>query len=419
MSVDLERRESTDATSLRCLLCGGDRLKVFFHLKRFPLYIGVVPKDRADSNPCWPLRAALCLDCGHCQQETPPPEDALAGLYSHDYSCHSPVLSGIGAEILDRFLEFLKPRLPHARTLRVLEIGCYDGYVLDKLKTLGHEVEGCDPSQGADIAREKLELNVRKEFFRDGLYPAASFDVVIARHIIEHLLSPVEFLRSVARILRPGGCVVLETPNYAYSLRHCLWGNFHIEHVSYFTPCSLRLTTHKAGFRTTDGDWGQFMYAVGKVGPDKAEPAGVVPHHELDLELAAIRRLTDEFQAQVCAFAENLGTLLQSLKSAGCTIAIYGAGGHTTSLWALEVIDPSWFEYVVDGDPRKWGQLVSGFNVQVSPPDRLCRDSVDYILLSSDVYEEEMLANIRDRLRIQSKVIRLYPQVAVLDSVPA
>ena len=51
----------------------------------------------------------------------------------------------------------------------VLEIGCFDGYVLQKLKKEGYNVNGCDPSEGAEIGKG-FGLNIQKEFFDPNNY---------------------------------------------------------------------------------------------------------------------------------------------------------------------------------------------------------------------------------------------------------
>ena len=100
---------------------------------------------------------------------------------------------------------------------------------------------------------------------------SACFDAVLLVAVIEHLVDPLHALRSIRRLLRPGGCVYLDTPNAAkYSRRlKLLFGRFpstasldegltrydgapvdlHDEgHLHYFTYRSLSLLLHRCGF---------------------------------------------------------------------------------------------------------------------------------------------------------------------------
>jgi len=98
---------------------------------------------------------------------------------------------------------------------KVLDIGCFNGYVLDLLKEKGYETFGVDASKSAvAICCEKghkvLECNLEKEIpFED-----SHFDAVIGMEIIEHLADTDSLIREVKRVLKPDGVLVLSTPNF-------------------------------------------------------------------------------------------------------------------------------------------------------------------------------------------------------------
>jgi|SRR5690606_26031873 len=82
-------------------------------------------------------------------------------------------------------------------------------------------------------------------------YPAASFDLVVATEVIEHIEDPVPWLRHVLGLLRPGGTAVFSTPNYLsplpvveYTLLQAValakgFSRFHI-HPNKYHPAKLR-----------------------------------------------------------------------------------------------------------------------------------------------------------------------------------
>lgn len=63
---------------------------------------------------------------------------------------------------------------------------------------------------GADLPFRQVDLDERD--FATGIEPG-SYDLVTAVEVIEHLESPLGFLRNVARLLRPDGCAIVTTPN--------------------------------------------------------------------------------------------------------------------------------------------------------------------------------------------------------------
>lgn len=104
-----------------------------------------------------------------------------------------------------------------ART--VLDIGCGDGTAAAAAAPLlaGHRIIGVDWSQDAlRRARTRLPYAVRGELSGDGLpFASGSADAVLFSEVIEHLVDPDGALDEIRRVLRPGGHLMLSTPNLA------------------------------------------------------------------------------------------------------------------------------------------------------------------------------------------------------------
>jgi SAM-dependent methyltransferase len=107
---------------------------------------------------------------------------------------------------------------PAARGTRtILDIGCGDGTAAATAAPFlaGHRLVGVDWSQDAlDRARTRLPYAVRGELgglpFRTG-----SADAVLFSEVVEHLVDPDAALDEIRRVLRPGGHLMLSTPNLA------------------------------------------------------------------------------------------------------------------------------------------------------------------------------------------------------------
>jgi SAM-dependent methyltransferase len=137
---------------------------------------------------------------------------------------------------------------------RLLEVGCGEGYLLAALRDEGFQVVGCDLSPAAAAAaRTRFGLDVRAGAIDDAPFPAASFDVVVLYHVLEHVPEPARLLGHVGRLLRSGGLLVAEVPNLdaAHSLRprtrrHVLDLPLHLVH---FTPGGFEQLLSRSGFR--------------------------------------------------------------------------------------------------------------------------------------------------------------------------
>jgi SAM-dependent methyltransferase len=98
---------------------------------------------------------------------------------------------------------------------RVLEIGCGDGALLGLLAAAGHEVTGVDRDEralelaAAMLARRGLRVDLHPDLRSVG---HRGFDAVVLAEVVEHLDDPATTLAETARLLSPGGRLVLTTP---------------------------------------------------------------------------------------------------------------------------------------------------------------------------------------------------------------
>ena len=122
----------------------------------------------------------------------------------------------------ERVAYFLAKRLRRiAERGRLLEVGCALGFLLDGLRRwTSWEVEGLDIVPfAAAYARKVYDLKVECGTLEGAAYPDESFDFIIQKDVLEHVLNPRDHLVETARILRPGGHVWLVTPNGEANLR--------------------------------------------------------------------------------------------------------------------------------------------------------------------------------------------------------
>ncbi|WP_374275117.1 bifunctional 2-polyprenyl-6-hydroxyphenol methylase/3-demethylubiquinol 3-O-methyltransferase UbiG [Brevundimonas sp.] len=146
-------------------------------------------------------------------------------------------------------------RDPKARApfegLRLIDIGCGGGLIAEPMRRLGFEVTAVDASSenigtarahadqmGLDIA---YHAATAEQMEAEGAGP---FDVVLALEIVEHVADPEAFLRTCARLIAPGGMMVVATLNR--TLKSLALGKVAAEYVLRWVPAG----TH---------DWRQFL----------------------------------------------------------------------------------------------------------------------------------------------------------------
>jgi ubiquinone/menaquinone biosynthesis C-methylase UbiE len=122
----------------------------------------------------------------------------------------------------------------HAAGRDVLDVGCNTGYGTIRFAPIAGRVVGVDVSPRAIEAARQRAPEGRPEFIlTTGFelpFPPSTFDLVTSFQVLEHVPDPAAFLRELARVARPGGTVILATPNAATRLYPGMtpWNRFHV-----------------------------------------------------------------------------------------------------------------------------------------------------------------------------------------------
>lgn len=135
----------------------------------------------------------------------------------------------------------------------VLEVGCGDGRFLEAAAHRGWKSFGLDFDAAAVAAARRRGVEADVGELTDGRYAAGSFDAIVMNNVIEHLWNPRETLAECHRILRPGGRLVMVTPNFDSLGRKRFGRNWRglepPRHLYLYTSRSLRSLCRRAGFR--------------------------------------------------------------------------------------------------------------------------------------------------------------------------
>jgi SAM-dependent methyltransferase len=174
-----------------CRLCGSSRLRLFYTQGNDDQY--------------------LFYRCSYCQMVN---YDLAGGLNQEKYAGgriyarDDAPRGNRGASLTFRALRRL---LPPPGLL--LDIGCGNGRLLHLAREAGYEVRGLELSPAlAAQASAELGIEVIAGDFLS-VDPGGSHDIVVLRHVLEHLPDPLEATRRLRALLRDGGHAVLEFPN--------------------------------------------------------------------------------------------------------------------------------------------------------------------------------------------------------------
>jgi SAM-dependent methyltransferase len=95
-----------------------------------------------------------------------------------------------------------------------LDVGCGMGRYLIAAQRLGFDVLGFEPSLNhARVAVQHFHLPVITDYFSADRVAGKKFDLVILSHVIEHIYDPKRFIHELVSVLKPGGALIVITPN--------------------------------------------------------------------------------------------------------------------------------------------------------------------------------------------------------------
>lgn len=107
--------------------------------------------------------------------------------------------------------------------LKILEVGCGDGYLTYAMNQAGHQATGIDIStQAVSMAKANFGDFYQAVDIKDfkSLY---AFDLIVCTETIEHLENPLKFINECKRLLMKKGAILLTTPNKDYRSPNTTW----------------------------------------------------------------------------------------------------------------------------------------------------------------------------------------------------
>ena len=213
--------------------------------------------------------------------------DEARDVHGHDlteYHCPAPG-TDYSRMYKDRMQELLRTIRKAVPAGRVLDIGCAQGNTALLLAEQGYDVCAMDLRPNfLQYARLKYERGSIELVAASGdrlPFAQGRFDLAIWGEMIEHVAFPEHFLSEIARVLRPGGYLLLTTPNgsrlhtglptfsHAGDRRKLVQRQFQPDsdgHLFLFSLEELRSVLGKRGFKVVDHQFNATSWLTGRLG---------------------------------------------------------------------------------------------------------------------------------------------------------
>ncbi len=350
---------------------------VLFGLEASP-FPGVYPATaEASQNLRTPLQVVQSRGSGFVQ---------LAHAYDASLYQQYAFSGGVGAAYRQHLTWFADQiAATFAKDARILEVGCGDGWLVRRLREIGFtQVYGIDPSQAA---RANETEGITCGYFPDDLpaeLRATKFDLVVTRHVLEHIETPRPFVTALREATSTAGQLWIEVPDLTETIRRGLWSNFYQLHCGYYCAETLDTLLGGAGMRCIGGTivevfGGSLLrrYIHGYARPTTS-PARCI-----------------EISARVAAFQQQLAALAERLPGGAVG---YGAAERTAVTLGHAPLLASRLTRLYDGNPLLAGRYLAGTSLPILPKEELFAQAPGVVLLFAISNASEILAEWKRRL---------------------
>lgn len=367
---------------MNCPVCHSSKTTEFLYRKEVPVHQNLVLSSQVDARNITrgELSLHVCENCGFIFNNSFDGSLLSYGSSYDNLQTYSPYFS----EYVQGMVKYLVDERG-IKSRKIVEVGCGKGYFLRALCQLGGNWGiGFDPSYVGP--EEDLEGRIKYEKRLYGSECASiPADVVVCRHVIEHVSDPVGLLTAIRQALRNSAHaqVFFETPCLEWILKNEVFWDFFYEHCSYFTKQSLTTAFGIAGFQVESIRKvfrGQYLLIEAKLSNRQS--------HDIRESPGRIPILAKQFADKERLLIQHWQERLKELRSLG-RVAVWGAGAKGVTF--VNLLDPhcELIDCVEDLNPSKQGGFIPGTGHPIVSYQDLPKRNVRTAILMNPNYREE------------------------------
>lgn len=368
--------------SIACPLCFSESVEEFYRQGDIPVHVNIIYNTCEEAVNCGKgaISLTLCHNCGLVFNSEF--SDRLLE-YDKNYD-NEQYYSSWYEEYADNLAKILIDRY-HIGSKRILEVGCGNGNFLRLLCMQSHSKGvGIDPAYRGK--KETGDVSFITDYFNEK-YSGIEADVLILRHVLEHIQNPGEFLTHIVHNIAVDTELVamIEAPDFKWILEQGAYWDILYEHCNYFTKESLENLLQLSQIEVSDifsTFQNQYAMAIGKFAMKKPSEPKLVG------QPCSSREIIDAFVSNVEERRHRIDSIIDGREG---PFTIWGvAGKGVTFINMLDTRVQGEIPFVIDINEKKQGKYCPGTGHKIVPPALLEQEKglKDIMVMNPNYYAE-------------------------------
>lgn len=383
-----------------CPVCGQKHFTILLQYSDIPVFVNVLLSSADEAKSC--PRASQCIvQCDHCGFVFNFDFESQKVQYDAGYHAergNSAYYQRHISHVLD-FIESAKP----FKGQYVLEVACGGGEFLTEVNQRGPKAAiGVDPST-AEFKKGSFCL---KKLLFDETYlsqMSCPADILICRHMIEHILNPLDMLSKFRRALAADGILYLETPRLNWILENRAFFDFPYEHCAYYSDHFMEHLLKMVGFEITaiEHSYDEQYFSICAKKCEIKPISTIAEREDLYHVQQSCSRLTQTYMnanrseviQRFCT--ETLRSGKPDLNPLFSSDGVYLWGAAAKGVMCANLLGNWSISGFIDKNSNKWGKYIPGTGHLVLAPSQIAYPIVRTIIVENDVYYTEIQDEIQ------------------------
>lgn len=395
----------------KCNICQKNKyLKNFINFGKFPFanfpvnfkkFKDYIIKKRLTKKLTDNLDLQFCSSCNYLQLKKVPNDKILDDIYEKFYTYPSPLKYNFNPTRDVFFINKLFIFLKKLHFKNVLEIGCYDGYILKQLQNKGYKVTGCEPSKGALIGK-KFNINIINDFFSKKLFLNKKFDLIISRHTLEHISDLKKIINDMIYVMHEDSVLAIEVPNVEFYVKQGLLEVFSLQHIHYFSIKAFNNIANRFNLKilqTIESPENVIIFFK-KINNNSKKLISNKNNKKNEI-------IFNKFKTKIEKNKSKIARIISLYKKD--EIAFWGAGGFAVAAMHLYKLPINFDTFLMDKDKSKHGLYFYQQKIRINPIMTKIIKQKKLIVITS-YYSKQIIDDIK-KMKIKTDVLQIFPKI--------